>query len=185
MDGRLVLAFTNYFILSLILVFGLLALIVSNQRKRLTYLFLMFLCSGIVSYLFFAGVTFIIPGMVMLFFCVLLFLFVFNQEFFGFGGRHDTGDIERAKKGYFNREFIVNLVISILFCLGVGYLLFLSTRGYYSGVEYTEEFATASLADIINDIGSNYIPVIFLISVMLLVSIMWFIGILSNRSSEN
>jgi len=185
MDGRLAFSFINYFILALILVFGLLALIVGNQRKKLTYLFLMFLCSGIISYLFFAGMAFIIPGMVLLFFCVLLFLFVFNQEFFGFGKKQDHRKIDRAKRRDFTGKLTVNLIISVLFCLGMGYILFIYTRGYYQGIEYAEEFSTVSMADIINDIGANYISVIFLIVGMLTLSTIWFIGILKNRGSKN
>ncbi len=185
MDGRLLLGFINYFILALILVFGILALLVRNQRKKLTYLFLMFLCSGLLSYLFFAGVAFIIPGVVILFFCTLLFLFVFNQEFFGFWGKPVLKEIEPAAKRLINTGLIANLVISIFFCLGLGYLLFLTTGGYYQGIEYVAEFKTAGVADIINDIGSSYIPVVFIIAGMLLISIIWFIGILKNRGSEN
>ena len=185
MDGRLLLGFINYFILALILVFGILSLLVRNQRKKLTYLFLMFLCSGILSYLFFAGVAFIIPGVVLIFFCILLFLFVFNQEFFGFGEKPVLKEFESARKRLFNTGLIANLVISLLFCLGLGYLLFLTTGGYYQGIEYVTEFKTANLTDIINDIGSNYIPAIFIIAGMLLISIIWFIGILKNRGSEN
>jgi hypothetical protein len=185
MDGRLLLGFINYFILALILVFGILALIVRSQRKKLTYLFLLFLCSGILSYLFFAGMAFIIPGIVLLFFCILLFLFVFNQEFFGFGKKLDAEKIEMESERGFTARLIVNLIISISFCLGIGYLLFIYTRGYYQGIEYVEEFRTAGIADIINDIGSNYIPLIFLVAGMLVMSIIWFIGILKNRGTEN
>jgi hypothetical protein len=185
MDGRLLLGFINYFILGFILVFGILALIVRNQRKKLAYLFLMFLCSSILSYLFFAGIAFIIPGIVLLFFCVLLFLFVFNQEFFGFGRKHDAEKIETEKKKNFNTVMILNLFISLMFCLGIGYLLFIHTRDYYRVVEYVEEFRTAGIADIISSTGSNYVPVVFLIAGMLVLSIIWFIGILKNRGSED
>jgi NADH:ubiquinone oxidoreductase subunit 6 (subunit J) len=177
--------FFNYFILALILVFGLLAVLVRNQSKKLTYLFLMFLCTGILSYLLFAGVAFMIPGAVLLLFNALLFLFVFNQEFFGFGVRPVLTEIESARKRVINTRLIANLVISIVFCLGLVYLLFLTTGDYYQGIEYVEDFKTAGVMDIIDDIGSNYIPVIFIIAGMLLISIIWFIGILKNRGSEH
>ncbi len=185
MDGRQVLGLINYFILVLILVNGSLALIVKNQRKKLTYLFLMFLCSGIISYLFFSGTAFVIPGMILLFFCVLLFLLVFNQEFFGFGKRRDNAEAGSEKVKGYNAILIPNLVISLLFCLGIGYLLFIYTLGFYQSIEYVKEFTAISMIKIIDNIGSNYIPVLFLFAGILTVSILWFIGILNNRGSEN
>jgi hypothetical protein len=181
MNGKLILGLINYFTLSLIFIFGLIAVLLKNQKKKLTFLFLMFLCCGIISYLFFAGVAFIIPGILVLFFYVFLFLFVSNQEFFGLGKQKVSGEAERIEKNNFNISIIINLLLAIFFCAGIGYLLFIYTGSYYQSFEFTGDLSTVTITDIINNVGSNYIPVIFLITGGLTVSIVWFIGIIKSK----
>jgi len=184
MDGKVILGSINYFVLGLILLFGILALSLRKQRKKLTFLFLLFFCSGIISYLFFSGIAFIIPGIIILFFCVLLFLFVFNQEFFTFKKKHGAAE-KNIGRHRFAAGILINIFISIIFCLGIAYLLFIYTRGYYLGVELASSFSIMGMSGITDDIGSNYIPVAFIIIGMLTVSVIWFIGILKNRGDKN
>jgi hypothetical protein len=185
MNGKFVLGIINYFILSLTLIFGIISVILVDQRKKLTFLFLMYLFAGITSFLFFAGPTFAIVGIVILFFFLLLFSFIFHQEFFGFG---KTYLYEKIHKRYFaaiQPNIIANMILSILSCLFIGYLFYSYTQSFYKQLTMVKTFSTPSLAGILNDIGSNYVPIILIIVCMLASSFIWFIGILPNRRGKN
>ena len=184
MDGKLVLGFLNYMLLSLMLIFALLALTLRNQRKKITFLFLFFLCSGIISYLFFTGVEFILPIIILLFFCILLSLFVYNQEFFGFGRPESGKPMKSVLSKSFTPMMIINTIFALILCAGLVYLLYVYTGNHYVDIEYVEDFRVSGFSEINNEIGSNYIPLIILIVTAIFSSAVWFIGMLS-RSDKN
>ena len=188
MDGKLILGFLNYLFLALIFIFGLISLLVRDQRKKLTFLFLTLLSSGVLSYLFFAVTSFILPGIILIFFCMLLYMFIASQEFYGFGKPPISADrrLLRSMKGLeIKPSLIINFLISLAVSAGAGVIFFNYTKGFLKGLLLVKSFKAAAMEDIINNIGANYIPAILIISVALFSSVFWFISILENRRAKN
>jgi len=183
MDGKLVLGLINYLMLSFIFFLGLLSVFLNNQRKKTGFLFLMFLCTGLLSFLFFAGIPFILPAVIMIIFCFLLQLFVGNQEFFGLRAQHDLGP--EGKKGKIFPDFIVNMIVSAVSCLYFGYLYISNTGKFYREIKYQPGFNTIQLPDLIEEIGSNYTPLIFILIIILICSVVWFILMIESRRKKN
>ncbi|MBM3706965.1 MAG: hypothetical protein FJW69_01280 [Actinobacteria bacterium] len=184
-DGKFVLAVINYFLLSLILIFGIISLVLVDQRKKLTFLFLMYISAGIASFLFFTVATFALAGIVMLLFFLLLFTHVFQQEFFGFGKNYHNYKKQNKYSGKSQTNIIVNLVLSIIFCIFIGYLFYRYTQDFYKSITMVKSFSTPVAISILDDIGSNYIPVILLVIFVLTSSFIWFIGILPGKKGKN
>jgi len=191
MDGKLILGFLNYSFLGLIFVFGLISLLVRDQRKKLTFLFLALLSAGVLSYLFFAGIALILPGIILIFFYLLLYMFIASQEFYGFGKPSILSDkLTRqgmpGRKGFrIKLSLIINFLLSLIISVVAGVIFFIYNKDYLKGLQLVESFKAASTGDIINNIGANYIPAILVISAALFSSVFWFIGILENRRTKN
>jgi hypothetical protein len=189
MDGKLILGSLNYLFLGLIFVFGLISLLARNQRKKLTFLFLAILSTGISSYLFFAGIAFILPGIILIFFFLLLYMLIASQEFYGFGKPSILPD-RHSKQGMHGLgikqpSLIINFLLSLAVSAGAGVIFFIYNKDFLKGLQLVESFKAAATGDIINNIGANYIPAILVISAALFSSVLWFASILEKRKAKN
>ena len=185
MDGKQILGFTNYFMLGLVFLFGLMSLALFDQRKKMTFLFLMFLSTGLLSFLFFAGLSFVVPAIILLGFCSVLFLFINNQEFYGAGKAQIKSITEIKKYRFLSVQLVLNFVIAFIVCGAAGLIFVIYTKEYFANTILVARFNTSGMADIINEISANYIPVIILISFALICSLFWLTGILENRRKRN
>ena len=140
---------------------------------------------GIMSFLFFAGLSFILSGIVLVVFCLLLYLFIYNQEFYSTGKSREVQESFKNKGLGLKPVRIVNLILSILIPVVFGFIFYVYNDGFYKDVKLVESFNTANLQDVIKDISSNYIPLIIVIISALTVSALWFISILENRRKKN
>jgi hypothetical protein len=188
MDGKLILGLLNYSFLGLIFIFGFIALFVRDQRKKLTFFFLTLLSSGVLSYLFFAGISLILPGIILIFFYLLLFMFIASQEFYGFGkpsvsvGQH----LQQVRQGLgIKPSLAINFLLSLIISAGAGAIFFIYTKSFFKDLPLVKSFEAAATQDVINNIGANYIPAILVISLALFSSVFWFISILENRRVKN
>jgi hypothetical protein len=185
MDGKLILGFLNYLMLGLIFIFGLISLIVKDQKKKLSFLFFMLFCCGILSYFFFAKISFILPSIILLFFCLSVFIMVAGQEYFGFGkplfklGSHQ---LKKQRHEGIRPGVIINLLISVFLCAGAGILFYYFNRDFYQGLVLVETFVTADMAQIVSNMGINYLPVILLMLCGVSAAFFWFLSILDKRS---
>lgn len=191
MDGKLILGFLNYLFFTLIFIFGLISLLARDQMRKLTFLFLALLSSGILSYLFFAGIAFILPGIILIFFCLLLYMFIASQEFYGFGKpfvpaeKHPQQGRPSTKGFGLKPPLVINFLLSLTVIAGAGVIFFIYTKSFFKDLLLVKSFKVAAMKDIINNIGSGYIPAILVISIALFSSVFWFISILENRRAKN
>jgi hypothetical protein len=191
MDGKFILGFLNYLFFTLIFVFGLISLLVRDQRKKLTFLFLALFSSGVLSYLFFAGIAFMLPGIILIFFCLLLYMFIASQEFYGFGKpsvpaeKHPKQGRPGPKGFGLKLPVVINFLLSLAVTAGVGIIFFIYTKSFFKDLLLVKSFKVAAMEDIINNIGANYIPAVLVLSIALFSSVFWFISMLGNRRAKN
>jgi len=182
MNGKLTLEIINYSVLALVFLFGLISLVLTNQMKKLIFLFLTFLAFGILCFLFLTGATFMLIAIIVIFFNILLFLYVQDIEHFGKrenyiselevpAGNHGLGKDWRQ---------ITHLTLPILSCVGMGYIFFKYSLNFFNSYKQTGNYTTSRIAEIVADIGSNYWPTLLLTLSILIVCIIWFISILKN-----
>jgi len=183
MDGKQILGFLNYLTVGIVFILGLVSLLLSDQKKKLTFLFLMFLAAGLMSFLFFAGLAFILPSISIIGFCIILYLFTQNQEFFSSGkpGIKNTEGNRFLKKN----SIIIGLSVSVLIIGAFGYLFFIYNNNFFRNISIVASFNTATLTGIIKNISENYIPLIFIFVIVLFMSVIWFVAILKRESKKN
>ena len=182
MNGKLTLEIINYSVLVLVFLFGLISLVLTNQMKKLIFLFLTFLAFGILCFLFLTGSTFMLIAIIVIFFNILLFLYVQDIEHFSKrvyyinGSELPVGKIGREK----DWKRITNLTLSIISCVGIGYIFFKYSLNFFKSYKQTGNYTTSRIAEIVANIGSNYLAALILISSILIVSVVWFISMLKN-----
>ena len=187
MNGKLTLEIINYSVLVMVFLFGLISLVLTNQMKKLIFLFLTFLAFGILCFLFLTGATFMLIAIIVIFFNILLFLYVQDIEHFSKRGNYiseselPVGKLGRKK----DWKRITNLTLSILFCVGIGYIFFKYSLNFFKNYKQTGNYTTSRIAEIVANIGSNYSPTLLLILSILIVSIIWFISILKNGDEND
>ncbi len=100
MNGKLTLEIINYSVLALVFLFGLISLVLTNQMKKLIFLFLTFLAFGILCFLFLTGATFMLIAIIVIFFNILLFLYVQDIEHFSKRGNYiSESELPAGKPG--------------------------------------------------------------------------------------
>jgi hypothetical protein len=182
MNGKLTLEIINYSVLALVFLFGLISLVLTNQIKKLIFLFLTFLAFGILCFLFLTGTTFMLIAIIVIFFNILLFLYVQDIERFSKRGNYiSESELPVGKLGL-KKDWkrVTNLTLSILSCLGIGYIFFKYSLNFFNSYKQTGNYTTSRIAEIVANIGSNYWPALILISSILIVSVLWFISIFKN-----
>lgn len=212
MDGKQILGFINYLMLSFVFLLGLFAYILKSQRKKITFLFLVFLCTGLLSFLFFAGISFIFPAIIIVTFCFLVLLFVNNQEFYsiravdrtfspGFENIPDFDDnISVSEKDgaslpakHYQKKItkiikpgvIIYLVLSILFTLFLGYLFISCTEPFYKDIKLVENFNTALISAVIEEISLNYASLILIIVISLTTFLFWCLFMFGKKGKKD
>jgi len=197
MDGKLILGFINYFMLTLIFSLGLVSVLLKNQRKKLTFLFLLFLCVVLISFLFFGGHFFIFSAIFLIIFFTLLILFVNNQEFYSIKTTlkhlpHIAPQKESKDKGSFYKKNFdriinynlldkINIIISVVIIIVFGYFYITYTNNFFKEIKLVESFNVISLSSLIEDLSVNYVPLIFLIILSICASFIWFLFMIENR----
>ena len=187
MNGKLTLEIINYSVLALVFLFGLISLVLTNQMKKLIFLFLTFLAFGILCFLFLTGATFMLIAIIVIFFNILLFLYVQDMEHFSKRGDYiseselPVGKIGRKK----DWKRITNLTLSILSCVGIGYIFYEYSLKFFKSYTQTGNYTTSRIAEIVANIGSNYGPTLLFTLSILIVSIIWFISILKNGDEND
>jgi hypothetical protein len=189
MNGKLLLEIINYFFMVTIFLFALLSLVLRDQRRKLVFLFLMFLSFSILSFLFFTGATFIIVGILIICFLIPLYLNSFNEKFYNKGIyenmklKLDSDEYKKINNKKIKRY--INLALSIIFCGGAGYLFYHYTLKYISNYKQVASIAIISFTSVVSEIGNNYSAVIMILVLILVITILWFISILERSNDSN
>jgi len=187
MNGKLTLEIINYSVLVMVLLFGLVSLILTNQMKKLIFLFLAFLAFGILCFLFLTGAIFILIAIIVIFFNILLFLYVQDMEHFGKRGNYINESEPSVVKPEHKKDWkrIINLTLSILFCAVIGFIFYEYSLNYFKSYKQTGNYTTPKISEIVANIGSNHSGTLLLTLSILIVSIIWFTGMLKNDDEND
>jgi hypothetical protein len=189
MNGKLLLGIIDYFFMATIFLFALLSLVLRDQRKKLVFLFLMFLSFSVLSFLFFTGATFIIVGILIICFLIPLYLNSFNEQFYNKGIHEnmklklDSDENKKIKNKKIKRY--INLALSVIFCSGAGYLFYHYTLKYISNYKQVTSIVIISFKSVVLEIGNNYSAIIMILVLILVITILWFISILERSNDSN
>ena len=156
---------------------GVAVFFIPDLRKKITLLFVLFIFTAILSFVFYSGILIFIVSLVFIFVFALLFLL--TEQF-----SHDSGGVQLLSSDAGGSHAgiialkIINIIIPVLFCTGLGYLIYRLTGGYFPVDNGVQEISINSVEEISENIFTRYNISIFLIISAALISFIWFTIIL-------
>jgi len=169
---------------------GSIALFLSGHRRKMVFLFMVFVFTTIIAFVFYSGVLLFITGFAAIFVFTILYMLTVQLRITGEGPGKDKigptgnpGKTETAKKKV-KILTILNIAIPVLFCGYLGYLVYINTHHYFKGKVSNVDISIISLGQIAEKLFSDYFPVLFVLIAGLLAATIWFTVILDFRKER-
>lgn len=158
----------------------MLALFLTEKRKKLLFLFFFFLFAGVLSFVYYSGILLFVMGIIIIFLFILLYLFVLQMELFGY--REYPEESGRLKNSI--KSKILNGTVSLLLPAVIGYFIYKHVSGFLKGavvLEGSENILIAGWTDISRQIFTDYSLILIIITASLFISFLWFITIVVKK----
>ena len=117
----------------------------------------------------FSGVMVFITGFIFISFYILLLAFSYNEDVFCLFRKKEKSE---GPWGIISR--VVNLVIGVVICAGIGYWFYAFTDSNIVDIKDIKNFNFTSIDNILAQLFENYIFVIVIIAIGLFLAIVWF-----------
>ena len=162
---------------------GVAVFFIPDLRKKITLLFILFVFTTILSYVFYSGILLFIASLAFVFVFILLFLLAEQLSHNSSRAPLPSSDTEGSHAGIIAVK-IINIIIPVLFCTGLGYLIYRLTGEYFPADNGVREISINSIKEISGNIFARYDIVIFLIVSAALISFIWFTVILTTGEKQ-
>lgn len=156
---------------------GIAVFFIPDLRKKITLLFILFVFTTILSFVFYSGIILFIASLAFMFVFILLFLLTEQLFHLSSDPPLPSSDTGGSHAGIIAVK-IINIIIPVLFCTGLGYLIYKLTGGYFPADNGVREISMNSIEEISGSIFARYSIGIFLIILAALISFIWFTVIL-------
>ena len=150
---------------------------IPDLRKKIILLFLLFISTMMLSFVFYSGILIFIAGLSFIFIFILLHLLAVLLSSQSGPETMPPPDAEN-KAGMAIAVKIISIIMPVLFCTGSGYLIYKITGGYFLTDGSEQEVIITGMEEISDIIFNRYSIIILLFAVAVLVSFIWFTIIL-------
>ncbi len=165
--------YMQYSFLFLTILSAFFAVFVKEDKKRLISFFLSSIFFIIFTIFLFSGVFAAILGAILLFMFIIFYGYESQEIYF-----------RQGEKIEYNGWIMPNntlLFAALVICLGLGYAFYDYTLVFFETYKPVEVITLMDYKIVVNEIYSNYFIIIVFIVAALLVSLIWFISILSKE----
>lgn len=166
---------TQYVCMSAIILLSLFSIILKDRRKKLFFLFFIFIFSGILGFLLFSGMLIFLMTIVIFGFFGFLYLFIYSAEIYN---KEEKLHNNINKKSRLLK--ILNIVIPLAFCGAIAYLFYFYTFNYSGFYSEIKEITPVRFISIVGELISNYSMAILIFISSLFISVIWLILILDT-----
>lgn len=169
---------------------GLTALFLSGLRKKMVLVFMVFVFTTIIAFVFYSGILLFVTGFAVIFVFTILYMLTAQLEMTGNGpGKNYSGSTDRSGKTKTAKKkikisAIYNIAIPVLFCGYLGYLIYSNTHSYFEKTDGTADISIISLGQISEELFSNYFPVLLILISAVVTAAIWFTVILDHRKER-
>lgn len=169
---------------------GLTALFLSGLRKKMVLVFMVFVFTTIIAFVFYSGILLFVTGFAVIFVFTILYMLTAQLEMTGNGpGKNYSGYTDRSGKTETAKKkikisAILNIAIPVLFCGYLGYLIYSNTHSYFEKTDGTADISIISLGQISEELFSEYFPVLLILISAVVTAAIWFTVILDYRKER-
>jgi len=153
-------------------------------------IFLMFIFTTIIAFVFYSGILLFITGFSAIFVFIILYMIIRQLRMNGTnpedGHSIDEGwspgkDAVKKKR---KALAVISIVLPILFSGYLGYWIYVSTRSYFAEADAGPNITIASLDRISESLFSEYLLVVLILIASLLAATIWFTIMLDFRKDR-
>ena len=169
---------------------GLIALFLPGLRRKMVLIFIMFIFTTIISFVFYSGILLFIMGFAAIFVFIILYMIIAQLRISGKGPGGDdsaTGGWsggEDAVRKKIKASNILSIILPVLFSGYLGYQIYISTRSHFMEADGGADISIASLDRISKLLFSEYLPVVLILITALIAATIWFTIILDFRKDR-
>lgn len=183
----------QYFVLSAIIIFSLLALIVKNIKKKFIFLTLFVLFAQIYNFTLYYGDLFFLFFIPFIIFIIIFYLQNLQTESYLLKNinneeRLKTDDLKTGPdKKFFDKEKIeimLRFIMPVLFCAGFIFLFIKFGGNYTAKFDLAKTITLINFSDIAKEIYLNYGILIFLVILLIFMLLLWIISIILIRKKK-
>jgi hypothetical protein len=137
--------------------------VLRDLKKKVLSLFFVFVFITILSFIFYAGVILFIAGFIFIFVFLVLYLLASGISRNVQAGLSGKGIKVTALKA-------VGVIIALLFCSGLGYIIYSASDGYFPDLDGSQEAYIAGLEEISESLFTTYgIAIIIIIAAVIVI----------------
>lgn len=169
---------------------GLIALFLPGYRKKMILLFMVFVFTIIIAFVFYSGILLFVTGFAAIFVFTILYMLAAQLCFTGNGtGKNYIGPMDRTGKAKTVKKkvktsSVLNIAIPVFFCGYLGYLVYDNTHSYFEKVGITADISIINLGQISEELFSEQFPVLLILIAAVLAVTIWFTLILDFRKER-
>ncbi|HAJ94704.1 MAG TPA: hypothetical protein DCP02_00585 [Actinobacteria bacterium] len=156
---------------------GIAVFFVPDLKRKIVLLFLLFVSIMMLSFVFYSGILIFIASLSFIFVFALLYLLAVQLSPHGRRSPPASSDAE-GSRSRISTARIVNIIIPVFLCTGLGYLVYNLISGYFPADNGVHEISIIGMEEISDIIFTRYSIIIFLIVSAALISFIWFTVIL-------
>jgi NADH:ubiquinone oxidoreductase subunit 6 (subunit J) len=156
-ESQILLEILQYMCFAGLVLSGLAALVIADPRKKAVSLFVLLMFITILSFVFYAGIMLFIANIIFIFVFAIFYLLVHSIVL------TDTS-AARLKQRKHIAFRVGGYAAAVLFCSGLGYIIFNISRGYFSDNPEPKDIILINLRDIAETIFGTYSIVMIILA---------------------
>ena len=169
---------------------GVIALFLPGLRKKMVFIFLMFIFTTIISFVLYSGILIFITGFAAIFVFIILYMIIaqlrvsINSPGKGQSTNEGWSVEENAVKKKRKTSAVLGIILPILFSGYLGYRIYVSTHSYFVEADGVSNISIASLDRISELLFSEYLLAVLILIASLLAATIWFTVMLDFRKDR-
>ena len=189
-ESQIIIEILQYISFTGLVLSGFIALFLPGLRRKMVLIFIMFIFTTIISFVFYSGILLFVTGFAAIFVFIILYMIIAQLRISGKdpGGDYRIADGRSWRKDAFEKKIkasaVFGLILPILFSGYLGYQIYISTRPYFVKIDGGSDISIVGLDRISELLFSEYLLVVLILIASLLAAIIWFTVILDFRKDR-
>lgn len=189
-ESQIIIEILQYISFTGLVLSGLIALFLPGLRRKMVLIFIMFIFTTIISFVFYSGILLFVTGFAAIFVFIILYMIIAQLQMSrkDTGGDYSIADGQSGRKDAFEKKIkasaVPGIILPILFSGYLGYQIYISTRPYFVEADGGSDISIVSLDRISELLFSEYLPVVLILIASLLAATIWFTVILDFRKDR-
>jgi hypothetical protein len=176
-ESEILLEILQYICFAGLVLSGLAAIVIADSRKKAISLFVILVFITILSFIFYAGIILFLVNIVFIFVFAIFYMLVRRTAL------ADASTVGGKQKKHITFS-IIGYTAAVIFCCGLGYIVFNISKGYFSDRSELKDIIITNMKDITEILFGTYSVVIIILAAAALMTFISFTVSGKDRKEE-